>query len=196
MGFPDIFFDEGVYMSRAMNVLETSNPQESYLYDHPYFGQIILGGVLKLVGYPDSLNSESDAESLKELYMTPRIFMGLLAVLDTFLIYKIAEKKYNSKVAILAAVIFAVLPFSWVFKRITLDALLLPFMLGSILVALHAQKSPKLYWVLFSGLLFGFAVFTKIPAIIFGFLAGLIIFQGRKKIADVMVWLFPVILIP
>jgi len=35
VGFPDIFFDEGVYMRRAMNVLETVNPQEGFFYDHP-----------------------------------------------------------------------------------------------------------------------------------------------------------------
>ena len=46
VGFPDVFFDEGVYMRRAMNMVETGSPQESYLYDHPYFGQIVLAGVL------------------------------------------------------------------------------------------------------------------------------------------------------
>ena len=28
VGFPDINFDEGIYMRRAMNTLETGNPQE------------------------------------------------------------------------------------------------------------------------------------------------------------------------
>jgi len=77
VGFPDIFFDEGVYMRRAMNVLQESSPQEAYLYDHPYFGQIILAGFLGTTGYPNSLNVSSDANSLKDLYMIPRIFMGL-----------------------------------------------------------------------------------------------------------------------
>ncbi len=77
VGFPDIFFDEGVYMRRAMNVLQEGNPQEAYFFDHPYFGQIILAGYLGTVGYPDSLNVSSDADSLKDLYMIPRIFMGM-----------------------------------------------------------------------------------------------------------------------
>ncbi|HEX2614825.1 MAG TPA: hypothetical protein VHL10_04980, partial [Nitrososphaera sp.] len=42
-GFPDLFYDEGIYMRRAMTVLEHQNPQENpYYYDHPLFGQIFL----------------------------------------------------------------------------------------------------------------------------------------------------------
>jgi hypothetical protein len=29
VGFPDIFFDEGIYMRRAMNMIETGNPHLS-----------------------------------------------------------------------------------------------------------------------------------------------------------------------
>ena len=195
VGFPDIFFDEGVYMRRAMNVMQHMDPQESYLYDHPYFGQILLGGAMKLISFPESLNITTDTESLKELYMAPRIFMGLLAIVDTFLIYKIAEKKYDNKIAILAALLFAVMPFSWILKRILLDSLLLPFLLGSILVALHVKTSPRT-WILLSGILFGIAVFTKIPSMMFSLLVGMLIFQYRKKIRDLTLWLIPVILIP
>ena len=102
VGFPDINFDEGIYMRRAMNILETGNPQESYFYDHPYFGQIILAGVLKIAGFPQSVE-----QSLELSYLIPRLFIGLVAVLDTFLVFKIAEKKFNNKVALLAAILFA-----------------------------------------------------------------------------------------
>ena len=50
VGFPDIFFDEGVYVRRAMHMLQESNPQEAYLYDHPYFGQIILASAMSKIG--------------------------------------------------------------------------------------------------------------------------------------------------
>ena len=116
VGFPDINFDEGIYMRRAMNTLETGNPQESYFYDHPYFGQIILAGVLKIAGFPQSVE-----QSLELSYLIPRLFIGLVAVLDTFLVFKIAEKKFNNKVALLAAILFAVMPITWLLRRILLD---------------------------------------------------------------------------
>src|SRR5438132_7106783 len=90
-GFPDVFFDEGVYMRRAMHVLNGSGPQEGNFYDHPFFGQIFLAGILGAIGYPQSLNPSTDANSISLLYLIPRIVMGLLAVADTFLIYKIAD---------------------------------------------------------------------------------------------------------
>lgn len=197
VGFPDIFFDEGVYMRRAMNLLDTGNPQESYLYDHPYFGQILLGGVMAVTNFPDSFNPDTDIESLKELYLVPRVFMGILAVLDTFLIYKIADTRYGRNVAILSAVLFAVMPFSWIFKRILLDSLLLPFLLGSILLALKAKESQnQSVMIKLSGIVLGLAVFTKIPSFVFMVLIGWLVFSARKKIRDIGVWLFPVFLIP
>ena len=72
--------------------MDQMDPQEVARYDHPYFGQLFLAGLFKLIGYPDSLNPVSgDVNSTQMLYMVPRIIMGLLAVLDTFLIYKICE---------------------------------------------------------------------------------------------------------
>ena len=55
-GFPDVFYDEGIYMRRAMHVLEGLGPQERTFYDHPYFGQLFLASVFWLSGYPDSVN--------------------------------------------------------------------------------------------------------------------------------------------
>jgi len=51
--------------------------------------------------------------SIEILYLVPRLLMGLLAVLDTFLIYKISELKYNRNVALFASVLFAVTPLTW-----------------------------------------------------------------------------------
>src|SRR5437773_4423897 len=88
-GFPNLFYDEVVYMRRAMHVMEGLGPQEPYYYDHPYFGQIFLAGILKSLGYPDSLSPSTVLASIKSLYAVPRILMGILAIADTFLIYKI-----------------------------------------------------------------------------------------------------------
>jgi len=60
-GFPSVYVDEGHYMRRAMHILHGLAPQENaqesfnrfqVIYDHPYFGQLFLAGVLGIVGYP------------------------------------------------------------------------------------------------------------------------------------------------
>jgi hypothetical protein len=100
-GFPSIYRDEDHYLRKTMYILEGKGLQEgsndlisipTNKYDHPYFGQLFLGGVLKLIGYPDILSPKAgDVHSIEMLYLVPRVIMGLLAVLDTFLIYKIGQ---------------------------------------------------------------------------------------------------------
>ena len=96
-------------MRRAMQVLEGLGPQESketydYGYDHPFFGQIFLAAFLSIVNYPASLNPSVSLHSIEMLYLVPRVIMGVLAVVDTFLVYKIAETRYNRKVAFIVQV--------------------------------------------------------------------------------------------
>ena len=163
VGFPDISFDEGVYMRRAMHVLETGSPQESYLYDHPYLGQIALAGFLKAAGFPESAAASPEAP-----YLAPRILMGLLAVLDTFLVYRIADARLGRRAAILAAVLFAAMPMTWMLRRILLDGLALPLVLSSILLAAHSGGGSA--WrggalVACSAALLGLAAFTKLTAV-------------------------------
>ena len=179
IGFPAIHVDEGHYMRRAMQVIEGQGPQESnntyfYPYDHPYFGQLFLGGVLKLIGYPDILSPKAgDVHSIEMLYLVPRVIMGLLAVVDTFLIYKIAEYRYNRNIAFVAAILFAVMPLSLLTRGIFLDSILLPFLLSSILFAIYSKetktieftrRNTKNLFVLLSGIFLGLAIFTKLPA--------------------------------
>ena len=71
-GFPDIFYDEGIYMRRAMHMLEGLGPQEGSFYDHPYFGQMFLAGVLWLAGYqhlPDTLASAQTVAALSLIHI-------------------------------------------------------------------------------------------------------------------------------
>jgi len=197
-GFPDIFFDEGVYMRRAMHVLNGQSPQEGSFYDHPLFGQTFLAGVLGSIGYPQSLSPSADVNSISMLYVVPRIIMGLLAVADTFLIYKIAGKRYGQSVALVSAALFAVMPMSWIFRRILLDSILLPFLLLSILTALHSRDSKHpVGLVLLSGICLGLAVFTKIPAFtMIPLVGGMIFFGNTKRYKLLALLLLPVILIP
>jgi len=201
-GFPDLFYDEGIYMRRAMTVLEGQNPQENpYYYDHPLFGQIFLAGLLAVTGYPSSLHPNGSAQSIEELYLVPKIWMGLLAVLDTFLIYKIVEYKYNNtRIALVASTLFAVMPTSWLIRRILLESLLLPFLLSSILLALQLGRARQNQYlsVLLSGVCLGLAVFTKIPVFTMMPLVGFLVYTGskRNRWRNVGFWLIPVILIP
>ena len=99
--------------------------------------------------------------------------MGLLAVVDTFLIYKIAEYRYSRNIAFVAAILFAVMPLSLLTRGIFLDSILLPFLLSSILFAIYSKetktiefnrRNTKNLFVLLSGIFLGLAIFTKLPA--------------------------------
>jgi hypothetical protein len=233
IGFPYIHGDEGHYMRRAMHVLEGFGPQEQrnitwsfeQPYDHPYFGQIFLAGVLGIIGYPDILDPKrGDVVSIEMLHMVPRLLMGILAVVDTFLIYKIAERRYGRNVAFVAAALFAVMPMSWLTRRILLDSLSLPFILLSILFAMYTrqpqnnsssttitssfrflasnksnneQNTTVLLLSLISGIFLGLAIFTKIPTITFIPVVAFVIFtNNNKSFKSLGIWFIPVVLLP
>jgi hypothetical protein len=149
VGFPDQAPDDGTYIRRALSVVDGLGPQQGTFYDHPYFGQIFLGTIFSIVGYPDlatpSLpSSVQDLElSVGTLYTVPRMLMGILAVIDTFFVYKIAERRYNRNVAFIAAILFAITPLGWLFRRMYLDPIQIPFLLTSILFALYSGTRTK-----------------------------------------------------
>jgi dolichyl-phosphate-mannose-protein mannosyltransferase len=218
-GFPSIYRDEDHYLRKAMHIMEGEGLQEdsddlisyqSHKYDHPYFGQLFLGGVLKLIGYPDILSPKAgDIHSIEMLYLVPRVIMGLLAVVDTFLIYKIGQVRYNKNIGLLSAAIFAVVPITWVLRRIWLEPIQLPFILLSILFAIYLNKQStkdsitkyffqeKLITSIFSGIFLGIAIFTKIPAFLFIPLIAFLIFSlNKQNLKYLGLWFIPVIVIP
>jgi hypothetical protein len=148
-GFPDQAPDDGTYIRRALHMAGGFGLQESTFYDHPYFGQIFLGSLFTIIGYPDLAVPSMPAtlqdleRSVDTLYTVPRILMGILAVVDTFLTYKIAEVRYGRNVGFIAAVLFAVTPVGWLFRRMYLDPIQLPFLLTSILFALYSGTKAK-----------------------------------------------------
>jgi hypothetical protein len=217
LGFPSFHIDEGHYMRRAMLVLTGMGPQESAAngyprtYDTPYFGQLFMAGVLGLAGYPDSLSPVPDKYSIEMLHLVPRLIIGLLAILDTFIIFKIVERRYSVTLALIAAILFAVMPSTWMFRRVYLEAILMPFLLSSILLALYLReprrsnlsqpksnyKINKYVLILLSGIFLGLAVYTKIPAFTMIPLVGTIVFfYSGKNLKSVGIWLIPVIGLP
>lgn len=235
-GFPCLHADEAKYVRRALHVLVGLGPQDpssrfdhaqlsTSSYDHPHFGQIFLAGMFKIIGYPSSLNPSSSIQSIEMLYVVPRAIMGLLAVLDTFLIYKIAERRYNTRTgAFIAATLFAVMPISWLMRRIYLDSILMPFILSSILIAIYLRrkkeiiasddindnkittknvsikkglaKNKEIILTLVSGILLGLAIYTKVPAITIIPVVGYLVFANTRKWKMLGLWFIPVVMIP
>src|SRR5215207_3539568 len=228
IGFPALHVDEGHYMRRAMQVIEGQGPQESnntyfYAYDHPYFGQLFLGGILKLIGYPEILSPKvGDVHSIEMLYLVPRVIMGLLAVLDTFLIYKIAEHRYGRNVAFVASILFAVMPLSWILRRVLLESIQLPFILSSILFLVYKRNltigsisvnnkdtnsynsNSSIFTIVLSGIFLGLAIFTKLPVFLMIPVVAYLVYTNSnnnnnnryKNIKVLGLWFIPVILIP
>ena len=232
IGFPYIHGDEAHYLRRAMHVLQGLGPQEAktefeHHFDHPYFGQLFLGGVFGAIGYPHFINiSSSSFEGLKwsveQLYLYPRILMGILAVVDTFLIYKITERRYSRNAAFIAAVLFAVTPLTWLTRRVVLESIYLPLILSSILCVLYLSHprlksadnsknkifdnarsigkylSSSRILTITSGVLLGLAIFTKITAIMIIPLLLYLIFMksSGNSLKALGLWILPVIIIP
>jgi hypothetical protein len=226
VGFPDLFYDEGVYIGRALHFLQSNNPQEGYFHGHPVFGQVFLGMLLKLTEFTDTThyyhsktdtnnynsnnNLDDSVESIKHLYLLPRIWMGILSVLDTLLVYKICETRYNCRVAALAAILFAVMPITWFTRRVLLDSILLPFFLASVFFAIFSktleQQNHKYVVVLLSGIFLGLSIFIKISTVVMIPMVCYLVYyysiskskagfrSGRRKL--VLLWFIPLIAIP
>ena len=227
VGFPDLFYDEGVYIGKALHFLQSNNPQEGYFHGHPVFGQIFLGMLFKFSGYTDTTqihhskidnkyningnnNPDDSVESIKRLYLLPRIWMGILSVLDTLLVYKICETRYNCRVAAMAAIFFAVMPITWFIRRVLLDSILLPFFLSSVFFAIFSknleQQNHRNIAVLLSGIFLGLSIFIKLSMVVMIPLVLYLVYYtsitkskagirlGMKNI--VVRWFIPVIAIP
>lgn len=211
-------------MRRAMQVLNGLGPQESevvyeFPYDHPYFGQIFLAGVLSVTGYPHFLLPSLDTSSntVKILYEMPRIVMGALAIIDTFLVFKIGEIRYSRRIGFISSVIFAVMPVTWFLRMVVLESIMLPFLLSSILLLLNRNKpesvrvqsrprpqvkmdKKNLCLIVSSGILFGLASFTKESAVtlipLLGYLLYLKLKQGHpNRLKIVAMWVLPVVIL-
>jgi hypothetical protein len=209
VGFPVPQYDESIYLRRSMHVLEGQGAQESIpytpytLYDHPYFGQLFIASNLGIIGYPNSFNTSSDGNQsfIETSFFLPRLIIGILAVVDTFLIYKIAECRYNRKVALCASILFAVMPITWLARIVLLDTILLPLLLSSILFAVYYTKTilqtKRILLILLSGIFFGLAIFTKVPTFTMIPLLGFIIYNKNSRSIRILgLWIIPVILIP
>ena len=205
LGFIDLTQGEGTYLGRAMHVLLAQNPQEGTFYDHPYFGHLFLAGVFWVTGFPNSMHPSAGDDvvnSVKMLWLVPRLLIGILGVIDTFLVFKISERRYNSRVAFMAAYHFcnnaSNIPTN---DMVRISSV--PFFLSSILFAINAKDSTKNNnnrknepMALISGIFMGLAIFTKISIFAMIPLIGFLIYKDNKSVKTLGLWFIPVILIP
>lgn len=142
-GFPSIHTDEGHYLRKAISTEIGQGLQPQDRYRAPYFGQIFLAGIFNIIGFPN-VETFGEKNPVEQLYLVPRVIMGVLAVFDTFLLYRITEYRYGRNVAIIASILFAVMPFTWMIRRIFLETIQLPFILTSILLILNLGRGHQL----------------------------------------------------
>ena len=142
-GFPSIHTDEGHYLRKAISTEIGQGLQPQDRYRAPYFGQIFLAGIFNIIGFPN-VETFGEKNPVEQLYLVPRVIMGILAVFDTFLLYRITEYRYGRNVAIIASILFAVMPFTWMIRRIFLETIQLPFILTSILLILNLGRGHQL----------------------------------------------------
>ena len=219
-GTPEIDGDEGHYIRRAVNIMLGEGAEETKIlgpspgYANPFFGQVFFGSVLTLINYPQSLSLDVkiNANSVAALFLAPRVTLGVLAVIDTFLLFKIASSRYNRSVALVASILFAIMPFSLDIRRIFLETIQLPLILSSVLFAVYYNKhtgsansvirgklnSGKIICLFISGIFLGLAIFTKIPAFNMIPLVGILIYSNNRNVGikALALWIIPVILIP
>jgi hypothetical protein len=192
--FPSFHVDEGVYIRRALHTLNGLGPHDpdsrfdhpqssASPYDHPFFGQLFLAGIFKIINFPQGLIANSNPLLVEKLFDTPRLIMGVLAVIDTFIIYKIGERRFNPTVGLFSALLFAVMPSTWFTRRVVLDSIMLPFILTSILLALETRLHLRHFNSIsfLSGVSLGLAIFTRIPSFTMIPLVVFLIYQGRGK---------------
>jgi 4-amino-4-deoxy-L-arabinose transferase-like glycosyltransferase len=173
--------------------------------------------VFGVVGYPDSFAfAGGDVYNIETLYLVPRVLTGILAITGTFLIYKIAARRYNGRrIALLASVLFAVMPITFPIRWVLLESIQLPFLLLSILLAtrkrgngrpVHHIKLEVRYSTIItltSGIFLGLSIFTKIPAfIMIPFVAFLVYTNNnnnnnnKERWKLLGLWFIPVVAVP
>jgi len=213
-GFPLFHTDEGHYMRRALIVLNGIGILDKArfyddAYGSPFFGQILLGSLLKLSGYPNFAMAQT-ISSIELAMAFPRMIMGIIAVVDTFLVFKICQRAYNIQIALFASILFAVTPMTWLTRMITLDSIALPFLLTSVLISLNIETWSKnregnvsrYILVFLSGTCLGLAILSKIPLFTMIPLGVYLIYKNYKNVRGgltikmITIWLIPILFIP
>lgn len=158
--FPYYENDEAIYLSRAWSLIKYGElAPYTYWYDHAPVGWLMLAVWVLLTGgfftFGFSIN-------------TGRVFMLLLHLISTVLLYFSTKKLTKSNLAsVLAVLLFSLSPLAIYFhRRILLDNIMTFWLLVSLYFILFSKH--RLRRVIYSGLAFGLAFLSKETAVFFG----------------------------
>ena len=194
--FPEYFWDEGVYVDRAINFAKTLQMYQDPNYiDHPPLGWIIPSSFFVSIGFPNSimhLQIHDESLQIMLLFLIPRLVSISYVILITILIYKVSERLYNNKkFSLVSLATFSLIPALWPFRNLLLDPLMILFILASLFLIIPRadnKDKPITNRLVISGIFFGCALLVKFSAIFF--LPSLIfyIIQNKKKIHCGIIW--------
>ncbi|HSW88677.1 MAG TPA: glycosyltransferase family 39 protein, partial [Candidatus Saccharimonadales bacterium] len=185
LAYPYFENDEGVYLSQAWSFLSSGKLSPyTYWYDHAPVGWIFTSVWIfvthGLFTFGFALHSA-------------RIFMLIIHVATTFLLFKIARKLTDSPFgAVIACLFFILSPLGIYFqRRLLLDNIMTFWLFLSIYLILYAKQ--RLLIILLSAVTFGIAVLSKENAVFFlPFLVWLVSRELHSKqiIFGVIQWIF------
>lgn len=157
--FPYYENDEGAYISQAWSFLTQGKlAPYTYWYDHAPAGWVLIALWAKLTGgfftFETSIHSG-------------RVLILVLHLASTLLLYYIAKRLSDSKLAgVVAVLIFSLSPLGIYFqRRVLLDNIMIFWVLLSLAILLKIRL--KLTHVIFSAVAFGIGILTKENAIFF-----------------------------
>ena len=179
-------FDTEVEFAAASSVVTQGLPFSSpgNLVNQPPFGFYLNGFFLRTFGLS---------------YATGVAAVTMWGVGCVFLVYQVGKTFYNARTGLVAAGVFALLPWEAVLARsFLIDVPCLFFSLLSLLVGVWAVRKASLKVTLVSGILFGFAFLTKFFAIFTLIPLALILVRYPPKslrlwAAQVGIFAFPVL---
>jgi hypothetical protein len=183
--YPTFFWDQGVYIERAINFIKDYVVYDDPTYiDHPPLGWIIPSLIFKAIGFPDLIShiNGTSATDIREqvmiLFLIPRLIAVTFTMIVSILIYRIASIMYDDRnLAAISLASFSIIPAMWPFRNMLLDPIMITFVLMSLYLLISTNIQFKEMWtahkkkvwtrLLLSGLLFGIALLVKLTAIFF-----------------------------
>ncbi len=176
--YPYYEADEGTYLSQAWSYAASGQLSPYYfIYDHVPAGWIMIAIWSYLVGGFDTFGTSVN---------TGRVFMGLLNIGSTLLVFAITLRLTKSRLGASAAALFyALSPLGLYFhRRVLLDNIMIFWVLLAVLFLVIALERRRYIPAFLTGLMLGLAITVKEPAAVFYPVAALALAAGvlpRRK---------------
>lgn len=146
--------DEAVYLGQAAAIADEPGLRDLFpvFRAHP----MLVQSTLALVFYLD----------LPEV--TGRLFVAVLGTITVLLVFLLGRRLYNPRTGIVAALLFAVMPYHVVVSRqVLLDAPMTLFTTGALLLLVRYVQEQDVRWLRASAAVLGLAFLTKETSILF-----------------------------